>query len=235
MTKLYGIGIGPGDSELITIKARNILSSADYIFVPQSKADRDSVAYNIVKPFIKEQVEIVPLLLPMTKDMEKLQEAWRQGAAEIKSYLKEGKTGAFITLGDCMLYSTYTYLLKELSKIAPDLAIENIPGITSFAAAASKLTIPLAEAEESLAIIPALKDFESIRTLLEFHDNVVFLKVAPNIDSLIAGLKEMGLLANAVFISKCGHPDQQIVYDVEQLAGKQLEYLSLMIVKKGGI
>jgi precorrin-2/cobalt-factor-2 C20-methyltransferase len=235
MSKLIGIGIGPGEPELITLKAKKALAEADIVFVPQSKLDKNSVAHEIVNKFISSEAEIINLLLPMTTDQEVLEQAWKIGAEQIVSALADGKTGAFITLGDCMLYSTYAYILQEIKKIKPELIVENIPGVTSFAAAASVLGQPLAEGDESLAIIPALKKTADLAKILDVHENVVFLKVASKIEELVSVLAALGLSNKAVFISKCGHPDQKIVYDLKELAGEKLEYLSLLIVKKGGL
>ncbi|MDW7673766.1 MAG: precorrin-2 C(20)-methyltransferase [Bacillota bacterium] len=235
MSKLFGIGIGPGDPELITVKAQQALALSDVVFVPQSKTDRDSVAYQIIKGYLSEGAEVVTLLLPMTKDEKVLEEAWCEAAKKIVATLTDDKTGAFVTLGDCMLYSTYTYVLKQIREIDAAMTIENIPGVTSFSAAASTLNIPLAEGEENLVIIPALACVEQLPQILSLHENIVFLKVAPQIDALVAALTEMGLEHNAVFISKCGHPDQEIIYNINSLLEKKLEYLSLMIVKKGEI
>jgi precorrin-2/cobalt-factor-2 C20-methyltransferase len=235
MSKLIGIGIGPGEPGLITLKAQKALAEADIIFVPQSKLEKNSVAHEIVNDLISADAAVINLFLPMTTDREVLKQAWTTGAAQIVSALADNKTGAFITLGDCMLYSTYTYILQEIKKIKPELTVENIPGITSFAAAASALGQPLAEGDESLAIIPALKKTEDLAKILAVHENAVFLKVASKIEELIGVLVELELINNAAFISKCGHPDQQIIYDLKDLSGKKLEYLSLLIVKKGGL
>lgn len=232
--KLYGIGVGPGDPDLITVKAQEVLQRIDVLFVPKSTLARESVALNIAEKYIKNHTKLVEIYLPMTKDKAVLKQAWHDGARKITDNLEPNKSGAFITLGDCMLYSTYTYLLREIEQLK-NITIINIPGITSFSAAASMVGVSLAEGEENLVIIPALTALDNLDNILALHDNVVFLKVAPQITLLIEKLIECNLIDNAVFISKCGHPEQKIVYDIKKLKNTEVEYLSLMIVKKGGI
>lgn len=232
--KFYGIGVGPGDKELLTLKAQRVLSDVPVVAVPYSKAEKDSVALQIAEDFLIPEHQVVKLLMPMTHDVEKLKEAWQQAALNIKPFLLEGKDVAFLTLGDASLYSTYTYLLDSLKEELPEVEVETIPGITSFSASAALVNTPLAEGKEPLAVIPALENPENLREILKIYPNVALMKVAPQIDGIVDILEEHGLADQATFLSKVGHEDQQIIKGVSSLKGTKPGYLSLMLIKQGG-
>jgi precorrin-2/cobalt-factor-2 C20-methyltransferase len=133
----YGIGIGPGDPELVTVKAAKILSGCDHIFVPRPETNQDSMALEIARQFIKPDAQIHPLMFPMTTDPDTLSQQWSDAALQVLAVLTQGKDVCFLTLGDALLYSTYLYLLRELKSLSSSLQIITIPGITSFSAAAA--------------------------------------------------------------------------------------------------
>ena len=147
--KFYGIGVGPGDPELLTIKGKRILEEADYIATPKTKGDSESTALHIVSPYI-EGKEVIELVLPMTKDPAILEQAWNDGAKCIMEYLDQGKNVAFITLGDPSLFSTFMYVFRPVR--AAGYAWEIVPGVTAPSAAAAKLGIGLADGKENIAI-----------------------------------------------------------------------------------
>lgn len=224
--------MGPGDPDLITVKAQKVLSEVDVVFVPKSKLEAESIALQIAQKFIPKGIPVVDILLPMTSNKEELLKHWHQGCQRIKDQLQGGKSGAFITLGDSMLYSTYSYLLGILKKEEINMTIETIPGITAFSASAAATKWPLAEGSEKLAVIPVLKDVSELESVLNLFDNVVLMKVAPSFKNIINVLQKRNLLQQAILISKCGHPDQEIIEDLEN-AREEIPYLSLMIIKKG--
>lgn len=232
--KLYGIGVGPGDPELITLKAKRVLETADIIFIPKAKEESHSIAFEIIKEIVPPDKKVTELILPMTNDKELLEASWLNGSRKIVEQLGESKTGAFITIGDCMLYSTYSYLLGFIRKNSPKLEIESIPGITAFAASASAALMPLAEGSEKLVVIPALRDVNELPQILEQFSNIVLMKVASCYDQVLDILQKYNLQKSALLISKCGHEDQLIEADLESLRGKKIHYLSLMIIKQGG-
>ena len=139
--EFYGIGVGPGSPDLLTIRATQVLQMVDVVCVPRSSAENELVALHIAKPYIPQATEIVEISTPMTRDKAVLEAEWQRGAEKIAAYLQDGKKVAFITIGDAMLFSTYTYLLKRVQALAPEAAVESIPGITSFAAAAAHLNV----------------------------------------------------------------------------------------------
>ena len=133
-----------------------------------------------------------------------------------------------------MLFSTYTYLMKKVRELIPAVAVESVSGITSFSAAAAHLNASLAEGGEQLAIIPAIDDPQSLKTVFAQFDNAVLMKVAGKYDQIVDVLTELGLKDKAVYISKLGYPEQLVSYDLDSLRGSKLEYLSLILVKRNG-
>ena len=133
---LYGIGVGPGDPELLTIKAVNILKSVDVVFAASSIKNKHSLAVEIARPHLSEHTDVRALPFQMSNNEAERGKLWEQNAEIIMSELQEGKSVAFLTLGDSLTYSTYGYLLKIINKKAPQINIVSVPGITSYQAAA---------------------------------------------------------------------------------------------------
>ncbi|SHF07109.1 precorrin-2/cobalt-factor-2 C20-methyltransferase [Caldanaerobius fijiensis DSM 17918] len=223
MARFYGIGVGPGDPELITLKAVKILSDIDVVVAP-SGTGQESIALEIVKPYLK-TAEVVLIDFPMTKDHSLLQRKWKENVEIIKGFLDSGKNTAFITIGDPMIYSTYIYILKHLN----GYKVETIPGITSFTAAAARLNIPIAEGSQPFVVIPS-NDIDVIEEVLSTYHNVILMKVARNYDEIIRLLSEKGFEAGLAI--RCGHPDEVVTRDLGQFSGRKIDYLSLIIAKK---
>lgn len=231
--KLYGIGVGPGDSELLTLKAKRILEAVDYIAIPKTASDKGSIALSIVEGVLDTKKAVIELLFPMSFDSEVLETSWSNSVSEVKAKLDEGKDVAFITLGDPTVYSTYIYIHKEIKSQGYDTEI--IPGITSFCASAARLGISLAENRESIAVVPSAYECESLDTILTNCDNIVLMKVSRNLPKLKDKLKDMGLLDKVVLVSKCGFEDEMIEFDLEKASGNKLSYFTTMIIKRNGV
>ncbi len=232
--KIYGIGVGPGDPELLTLKAYRILKDINVLCIPKSKAEKESLALSIVTGALKREFEVMELIFPMTHDKEVLERHWDAAAEKMVKKAREGKSLAFITIGDPMFYSTYAYILERVKRNYSDVEIETVPGITAFAACSSFINEPLTEGDEKLAVIPAAYGISSIREALEHYDNVVLMKVNRKYDQVAELLKEMNLLDKAVYISRCGYDDQYYTADIEGLIGREKDYMSVMIVRKAG-
>ncbi|MEG6585520.1 precorrin-2 C(20)-methyltransferase [Dendrosporobacter sp. 1207_IL3150] len=232
--RFFGVGVGPGSPDLLTLRAAEILQTADIICIPRSSDKNDSVALKVAKPHISSTAEIVEISTPMVRDKEILNAEWQSGAQKIAKYLKDGKNVAFITIGDAMLFSTYTYLLNKVQQIIPDVSVESIPGVTSFSATAALLNRALAEGNEKLAIVPAIDDPSELKPILATFPNVVLMKVANKYEQILDILEELGLQDKAVFMSKLGYPDQFYTRDLNSLRGVKREYLSLILVKQEG-
>lgn len=233
----YGVGVGPGDPELMTLKAFRVLKNSSVIAVPKS-SDSSSDGVSQALTIIKKEVdikgkELLELLFPMTKDKSVLRESRLKAASLIAERLKEGKDTSFITLGDPMLYSTFSYLVPYLKEIMPDSIVKVIPGVTSFSAAASATATPLAESGEKVIIIPAAYDIDEIRAVLKSFDTVILMKVNKAIDKIIGLINELGLQKSAFFVSRASWPEEEVVADINSLKGRKLDYFSMVIIKKG--
>ncbi|GAN35249.1 MAG: precorrin-2 C(20)-methyltransferase [Candidatus Brocadia sp. AMX2] len=226
----YGIGLGPGDPELLTMKAIHIIQRADCIFVPKSNTKEDSLALEIVQDYVRGK-RVTEQVYPMTKDKSVLKSAWLKYAEEIRAEVINGNNVAYLTLGDPMTFSTYIYLLRQLNTLLPEHAIHTIPGITSYNAAACAANFPLLMGDERLAVIPVPKDITELRSIIEAFDTVVLMKVAKKLDEVIQLLEEMQLSENALFASYIGQRDAYLTCDIISLKGSGRGYMSVLIVK----
>lgn len=230
--KLYGIGVGPGDPELISLKAVKVLNRVSVVYSAYSTKNSYSLAKEIVSPHIRDDVPVVRLDFPMTRDKTRLEEAWAENAKRIMATLKQGDDAAFITLGDPMIYSTFGYIMRAVKRLEPEAEIVVIPGISSYQAAAAATGRVLAEAEGSFTIISGAMGAERLKHALATSDTVIMLKVYKQYREILETLEQMDLIENSVLISKCGLSDEKIVEDLSTLDGFAPPYLSLLIIKK---
>lgn len=234
--KLYGIGVGPGDPELLTMKAVRLLTEIEYLSFPVAKADGDSLAHEIVKKAMDKEWNLVKLHMPMSLDYDLLEPKWQKAAEEIAEILKTGKDVAFITLGDTAFFSTFIYLVRKIKNILPELEMEMVPGITAPSAIAAEAVLPLVLRDERLLIVPAIRDMEDVKKAINESENVVLFKIGNVFKDLYAFLKESGLEKNAIVASRLGFKDGFITKDLESLLDKEkLDYLTTMIIKKNGL
>lgn len=231
---LYGLGVGPGDPDLLTIKAAKILSRVSVVFTAASSKNDYSLAHDIAKPHLSPQVEIRRLDFPMTLKGEELTRAWRKNAEDAVSVLAKGQDAAFLTLGDSSTYSTYSYLLPFLAEIAPQAKIVTVPGITSYQLAAASINTPLLIGRESFTVLSGIETPDKLRKLLRESDNLAILKTYKSFGQLRDLLAEEGLLAKAILFTNLGLPDEKVITDLNSLGDRQPGYFSLMVIKKGG-
>jgi precorrin-2/cobalt-factor-2 C20-methyltransferase len=231
---LYGIGVGPGDPELITLKALQVLEKTPHIFAATSSKNTYSLALDIVRAHVREaRVEKLPF--PMTRDPEVLEEYWEKNARRVLEVLAEGKDAAFITLGDPLTFSTFGYLLKTLKQLDPAVRVVTIPGITSYHTAAALTQTPVSEGEESFYVASGALGAAKLREAVDITDNIILLKTYRHTDDILASLEEMGLMDRAICISRCGLEGETVVQDLRTLKGQPLPYLSMIIIKKKGL
>lgn len=233
---LYGIGVGPGDPELLTIKAVKALKQVEHVFAAASTKNDYSLAHEIVRTHLPPNTPLDQLAFPMTFDADHLEDAWLANCEKVIEVLKQGRHAAFLTLGDPLTFSTFIYLMRKIRKQLPEATIIAIPGITAFQAAASCALVPLAEGEEVLTIISGAKGAGRLRDVVQFSDSVVLMKTYKHFPQILDQIQEVGLKENCCFISRCGLEGEIIEQDFERLSRfKQPHYLSLMIVKKRGL
>ena len=236
--KLFCVGCGPGDPELLTIRALNLINEADVIFVPTSKLDKPSIALSIVAKYIKETTKIINLVFPMVKDKDSLKDYWKKNTLEISQMVRTGKKTLYLTVGDPSLYSTCIYIHRELKKNHKDIEIEIIPGITSIFAFAAESKLSLVEGNEHLSVVPACYDLNKVKNTVKASDTIVFLKDGRYFDNVIEMLSDSGFGEETqIAIAQDVSTKENIleIKHLKDLKGKKQpsqKYFSIMVVKR---
>jgi precorrin-2/cobalt-factor-2 C20-methyltransferase len=238
-SKLYCIGCGPGDPDLLTLKAINLIKNADIIYTPTAREGKPSVALSIVEKFINKGTEVHQLIFPMVKDFSKLKENWKNNALEITNSIRDGKKTVYLTVGDPSLYSTWIYIYKELIEKHKDIEVEIVPGITSIFSFSAEIKTPIGEGEEIIGIVPACYDLERLKIAAKCCDTLIFLKDGRYFNSVIETLITSGFPEDSdIYIA------QDVSTSSEALQNRKLsdlaknpnenndKYFSIMIAKK---
>jgi precorrin-2/cobalt-factor-2 C20-methyltransferase len=233
---LYGIGIGPGDPDLITVKGARIISQCGHVFVPKARKGAESVARSIAEKHIGPSAMIHEIVFPMTQDRITLTKHWEESARQVAEVLQSGADACFLTLGDALLYSTYIYLIRSLKKILPAVTIVTIPGITAFSAAAALTNRPVGEGKRLVTVVPTADDLGDVRRALETGGTVILMKIANRLGAIIDLLEEKKVVDRSVLVSRAGMEGQRIETDLRSLRGQDetLGYLSVIIVSVDG-
>ncbi len=238
MPRFYMVGVGPGDPELITLKAKRILESAGCIFVPKGREEGTSFALSIIKKLIDvSNKRIIEAHFPMVRTRpheEDLLSRWNGIAQDILRNLEKGDV-AFITLGDPSIYSTSFYVYERLRILKPDIEAEIIPGVSSINAVSALTGMALGIADESIAIIPAnYENMERLKRIIEIFDTVVLLKVHKVFKDIFFLIQDSGLLDKAVYVSRAGMDGERMIRDLRDITDDDLDYFSIIIVRKRG-
>lgn len=229
MATFYGIGIGPGDSQLVTVKASQILQKLDILYTPEAKRGAKSLALEIAEPYLTDQLDIKQRHFPMVKDRSLKEGQWQDIAEEIVADVLTGKDVGFITLGDPMVFSTYSYLLDI---IGDRIETQTIPGITSYNSIASEVGVPLVMDEQSFAVVPATAGIERLEAALQVHETVVVMKVANHLADILALLAKYQLLDTTILVSNSSTKKQSVRYGISDLsANEKLSYFTTILVK----
>ncbi|NJP07936.1 MAG: precorrin-2 C(20)-methyltransferase [Chloroflexaceae bacterium] len=245
MMTLTVVGLGPGDPELLTLKGLRAIEAADLIFVPNSREDGDSRALHIAERWLnRERQQVVHLSVPMTRDSEQIRLTWHAMADQIGSSLmtlvaereQDDVHGVYLLLGDPLLYGTFVYFWDELTERYPNIVLDIIPGVTSFAAVAARAGMELSTRSDRVAIVPALytMDMDYLRHLCASFETVILMKVGKVLPRVLAELEHLGLLEKAVYAEHIGMDEERIVRDVRTLKRQQGPYLSLLIIRQRG-
>jgi precorrin-2/cobalt-factor-2 C20-methyltransferase len=201
MAGLIGIGVGPGDVDLLTVKAVRAIQNADIIMCPASNENRPSIAFTVVSPIIdkSKNQEIIKLIFPMTKDKDVLEATWKKNAKIMAETVLTGKNVVYLTVGDPFLYSTWIYMHKDLKENYPEMDVSVIPGIVSMFTFAAKVGVSIAEGAEKVAIIPSCYDLSSVKEIAKHSESMIFLKDGRYFDKVIEILKESGFPNDSIF------------------------------------
>ena len=221
--KLYGVGVGPGDSKLMTYLAVETIQNCPVIAVPADGKEH-AISYKIASGIVKDmdQKECLGLSSPMTKDSNVLNENYQNVSTEIMKNLDEGKDVAYLTLGDTTIYSTNIYIQRIIKESGYEAEIIN--GVPSFCAVAAKLGDSLADRSEQLHIIPSSYDIEEA---LELPGNKILMKAASKLADVKRILQELNM--EAQMIENCGMEDEKIYHSVEEMPEKAAYYTTLVV------
>jgi precorrin-2/cobalt-factor-2 C20-methyltransferase len=237
--RLYLVGIGPGDPELLTCKAVRILEQSRVWAAPKAKVDGNSSALQIAAAMVSTAGKtVLELCFPMQKvrleqeQQPEVSQGWQEAAQAVLAQLEQGHDVAFPTLGDPALYSTAFYLLHTLRELRPSLLVTIVPGITAMSACSAQVGSPLSLGDDVLTVVPAAFDDARLRDILLTSDAVVLMKMFRQLPRLISLLDELNLLDKAVLVERCGLDDQRIYPDIRAAVGRDLHYFSTLIVRK---
>jgi precorrin-2/cobalt-factor-2 C20-methyltransferase len=232
------VGCGPGDPELLTVKAADMLRNADVIYTPTAREGKPSIALSIVQRYVNATAKIVELIFPMVKDREQARFYWRRNAEQIAETAKMGKNVVYLTVGDPSLYSTWIYIQREITSRYPEINVKIIPGIPSVFAFAAQAKISLVEGDETLGIIPACYDLEKVKRTANSCDTVVFLKDGRYFGAVIdmlgsAGFSDDSMITIAQDVS--GEKEalkRNSLKEIRQNKETAQKYFSLMVAKR---
>lgn len=225
--KLYGVGVGPGDVELLTLKAEKILKTVPVICSPKSAKEKDSIALSIIEPIIDERADrkkvmIVEPVFPMIEDDETLEKVWDSASELIAHYLDSGRDLAFVTLGDPSIFSTFSYVQKRLKD---SYEIEVIPGITSFTACAAACETPLVEKNQILSIVPKIDN--RLDDIMDYSDSIVLMKASRNTKELESLIESKNKEKTIISVENCTREDEKVIEGFS----KDKPYLTTTIIK----
>ncbi|RPH28096.1 cobalt-factor II C(20)-methyltransferase [Buttiauxella warmboldiae] len=228
--RLYALGTGPGASDLITVRAARIIGKLDVLYAPAGRKGGDSLALSIVREYLSDATEVRTCHFPMSADNDEKALVWDETAAALIHEVEQGKQVGFITLGDAMLFSTWVYLLARIGH--PEW-LEIVPGVTSFAAIASRAQLPLAMEQQSLAVMSCTVSHQALAEALRAHECVVLMKVYGRFAQIKALLQHLDLIDSAVLMAEATLPGEQCWRDLKSVPGDQpLPYFSTILVNK---
>lgn len=230
MAKFYGIGVGPGDSSLLTLKAVATLNQLDVLYTPEAEKRGGSLALEIAKPHFKNELEIKYRHFPMSFNRGEKEVIWMNIAQEIVEDVKEGKNVGFITLGDTMIYSTYVYIMERLIS---QIEVETISGISSFSHIAASQNLPLAMDAEPLIVLPCTADEAVLDDALQKYNCIVLMKVYKKFEMIRSKLEKYGLIDYAVLVSNASQDSEKVYRDLKTISSEEkISYFSTILINK---
>lgn len=228
---LYGLSVGPGDPELITVKALGILQRVPVVAFPAGLEGRPGIAEGIAAPWLTPLQIRLPLDFPYVQDRAVLSAAWQRAAQGVLEYLNQGKDVAFVCEGDVGFYSTFAHLAATVQQESQHIQIETIPGVCSPLAAAAMVGQPLTLGGDRLVILPAMYCAEDVEQVCGWADTVVLLKVRSVYPQVWQVLHRLHLLNQTVVVTWATTPKQRIYRNPEQDLHLDLPYFSIMIIQ----
>lgn len=226
------MGVGPGDPDLLTIKAQRLLQQVEAICYTQLDDGRESYALSVVRDSLSNsKPELISITVP-SDDTPVSEQTWRDAADKIGIHLKEGQDVAFITEGDPMLYSEFSYLLDSVRAANPGQTVEVLPGVSSIMAAAASSGIPLVTHGQRLAILPAVYGIDDLREAIRNYDTIVLMEVNRTLLDALANLEKLGLAGKAIYVRRATTQTEEVVQNIGDLTEEDFDYFSLLIIRR---
>ena len=221
----YAVGVGPGDPELLTLQAANILKRCPVIAAPQTKSGQ-MLALDIARSALDlREKEVLPLSFTMSREPSLREESYRTAARQIEAFLQKGLDVAMVNLGDVSVFATAYYILERIREDGFQTLMA--PGVTSFSAVAARLGCSLTQIDAPLHIIPASADLDRA---LQLPGTKVLMKSGSAIRETVHALERAGLLDRAALVADCGLPTEQVYRDLRKLP-ENLSYFATIIVQ----
>ena len=228
---LYGISVGTGDPELITVKGLKILQSSKVVAFPAGIKGKLGIAQQIVAPWMNPNQQQLALTFPYVQEQEILEAAWKNAAVQVWQYLQQGVDVTFVCEGDVSFYSTFSYLAQTLQQIHPEVLVQSIPGVCSPMAASSALGFPLTVGAEKLVVLPAIYQLKELEAVLDWADVVVLMKVASVYQQVWQILNQHNLLERSRVVERATLPEMVIYNGLRDRPNLKLPYFSILIVQ----
>jgi precorrin-2/cobalt-factor-2 C20-methyltransferase len=230
---LYGIGVGPGDPELLTIKAQRTLQRVPVICFTQLDDGKESYALSVVRGVLEAaKPEFLAITIPSDDDTPISPETWTDSAKEIAVHLRGGKDVAFITEGDPMLYSEFFHVLESVKSEVSDLDVEVVPGVSSVMAAAASSGMPLVTHGQRLTILPTVFGIDDLHEAITNSDTTVLMEADRDLIQALANLEKLGLTGKATYVRRASTARESVVEDISKLSAEDLDYFSLLIIRR---
>ena len=228
----YGVGVGPGDPELLTIRAQRLMENVDVVCYTQLDNGAPSFALDVVEELLAPNAEMLPIVIP-SDDSQVSHDTWHVAAGRIGAKLREGLDVAFITEGDPMLYSEFPHLIDHVQAEQIDgLNVEVIPGVPSVMAAAASSGVPLVNQGQRLAILPTVYGIDDLREAITNYDTIVLMEIDRNLMTALANLENLGLAGRAIYVRQASTASERVIDDISKLTSEDFDYFSLLIIKR---
>lgn len=228
----YAVGVGPGDPDLLTLRAARIIKDADVILAPQSKKSKTSIALQAIAPLLGDQ-EVIVSQYPMVRDNSKTRERWGLLADVVSDRCRRGQSVVQVTLGDPLIFATSSYLMEALAEQMPVEKLHVEPGISAFQMTASRFNEALTLQEDRLLLMSAT-DLQAVEMALEQCETLVLFKAAGNLSGLMTLLEKHNLLHRAKLVSAGGQGEHEVrVADLSRWQRLDLGYMTTMIIHIG--
>ncbi len=228
----YGVGVGPGDPELLTVRAQRLLGKVAVVCFTQLDSGAPSFALDVVRQSLSADAEMLPIVIP-SDDSPVDHHIWHEAAAGIGARLREGQDVAFITEGDPMLYSEFPHLIQHVqSEGIEGLDVEVVPGVPSVMAAAASSGVPLVSQGQRLAILPEVYGIDDLREAITNYDTIVLMEIDHNLMRALANLESLGLAGHAIYVRQASTASERVIHDISKLTAEDLDYFSLLIIKR---